>query len=41
MLKLCAGLCVLMGSGVMIYIAGSGVGGHSNGSAPSWVYAHY
>jgi len=41
MLKFCAGICVLMGGTVMIYIAGSGVGGHSASTAPSWVYAHY
>ena len=40
MLKLCAGICCLMGAVVIMYIVGSG-GGHSGAAAPDWIYAHY
>ena len=41
MLKFCASICCLMGTVVIVYIVSSGGVGHTGGSAPSWVYAHY
>jgi len=41
MLKLCASICCLMGSVVIVYIVGSGGAGHAAASAPDWIYAHY
>jgi hypothetical protein len=41
MLKLCASICCLMGTVVILYIVGSGGAGHSAASAPDWIYAHY
>ena len=41
MLKVCASICCLLGAGVIIYIVGSGAGGHSASAAPDWIYAHY
>ncbi|WP_281367513.1 hypothetical protein [Sphingomonas chungangi] len=41
MLKLCAGICCLMGAVVITYIVGSGGAGRSAAIAPAWIYAHY